>query len=97
VNTAGAYANITPSRPVIPVKEIINLPVEKWKDLLQNDFETTVFKSYPEIETIKNKLYENGALLASMSGSGSAVFGIFKKETDLRKFFPDCFYWSGGL
>lgn len=97
VNTAGAYANIVPSRPAISIKEIIRLPVEKWKDLLQNDFETSVFKSYPEIETIKNQLYENGAVYASMSGSGSAVFGIFKTIIELKSLFPDFFCWSGKL
>jgi len=97
VNTAGAYANITPSWPAIPGKEIISLSVEKWKDLLQNDFEATVFKSYPEIETIKNQFYENGALFASMSGSGSAVFGIFKTNIELKSLFPNFFYWAGNL
>lgn len=97
VNTASVYANITPFRPAIPVKEIISLPVEKWKDLLQNDFETIVFRSYPEIETIKNQLYENGALYASMSGSGSAVFGIFKTKIELKYLFPTFYYWASDL
>jgi len=97
VNTALAYANIVPYRPSLPVKEIINLPVEKWKELLKNDFETSVFKSYPEIGTIKKQLYESGALYASMSGSGSAVFGIFKTKTEMKSHFPDFFYWSGEL
>lgn len=97
VNTAGAYAGIKPSKPEVSVKEITKLPVESWKDLLKNDFERIVFKSYPEIETIKNRLYENGTLYASMSGSGSAVFGIFKTKIELNSLFPTFFYWDGDL
>ncbi len=95
VSTSLAYASIIPAKPEISVKEIIKLPVEKWKDLLKNYFENNVFKSYPEIETIKKQLYDSGALYASMSGSGSAVYGIFDAEINLKVAFPDCFYWSG--
>jgi len=79
-NTKEAYEGVTPSSPKKSVKEIINMPVETWKDNLVNDFENSIFKKYPAVEKLKQQLYDNGAIYASMSGSGSAVFGIFKGE-----------------
>lgn len=80
-STKEAYEGVIPKRPVRSVKEIVlKEPVENWKNVLVNDFETSIFKKYPEIENIKNTLYKNGALYSSMSGSGSAVFGIFKER-----------------
>jgi 4-diphosphocytidyl-2-C-methyl-D-erythritol kinase len=61
------------------LKEILAKPAEQWKDLLVNDFETTVFKNHPELAAIKQSLYDSGAVYASMSGSGSALFAIYKK------------------
>ncbi len=86
IGTAEAYAGIIPTAPVHNVKIIIeNEPISKWKYLLVNDFEKTVFQKAPAIEKIKKSLYEQGALYSSMSGSGSAVYGIFDKEPDLNK------------
>ena len=82
VSTQDAYANVKPQTPEKSIKEIIQMPVKKWKEYLVNDFELSVFKKYPEIDTIKNKLYEQGAIYASMSGSGSSVFGIFEKSIE---------------
>lgn len=87
VSTREAYGGITPREdprfagPVhpMPFKEIFNLPVESWKDLLFNDFETTVFALHPQLAEIKDGLYREGAAYASMSGSGSAVFGLFRR------------------
>ena len=79
VSTKDAYANIVPQQPKISLKEIIQLPVEEWKHTMVNDFEESVFSKYPQIQTVKEDMYQQGALYASMSGSGSAVFGIFKK------------------
>jgi 4-diphosphocytidyl-2-C-methyl-D-erythritol kinase len=97
VSTAAAYAGIIPRKPAVAVKEIINLPIEKWKENLKNDFEETVFKKHPEIGIIKDLLYKNGALYASMSGSGSAVYGIFGKEVDPEKYFGAHICWKGWL
>ncbi len=58
--------------------EILKLPIDKWKDLLINDLEVPVFQLYPELKTIKQSFYDQGALYAAMSGSGSAVFGLFE-------------------
>jgi len=77
VSTKEAYAQVKPQQPAVPLKEIINLPVNEWKNYLTNDFEPEVFALYPEIKEIKQRMYADGAVYASMSGSGSAVFGIF--------------------
>ncbi|MCC8146732.1 MAG: 4-(cytidine 5'-diphospho)-2-C-methyl-D-erythritol kinase [Bacteroidales bacterium] len=83
VSTQEAYTNIMPAMPERSVKEIIQTPVENWKDQLINDFETTVFHKYPEIGKIKEWMYDKGAVYASMSGSGSSVFGLFREEVEL--------------
>ncbi len=97
VSTAEAYAGITPVRPQLAIQKILKRPVSQWKDQLKNDFEESVFKKYPVINGIKQKLYQQGASYASMSGSGSCVFGIFEKPVDLKKEFSGSFYWSATL
>ena len=69
-------------------------PIEEWKNLIHNDFESTVFKRYPQLAVIKNQLYENKALYASMSGSGSAVYGLFEEEPAIEGLFPNAFVWK---
>ncbi len=95
VDTATAYANITPSNHKYPVKEIVQLPVQKWKKYMLNDFEEYVFEKYPEISDVKRELYKQAAVYASLSGSGSAVYGIFRTPVNLRELFPDYFTWQG--
>lgn len=80
VSTQEAYSMISPQQPQVSIREIIQLPPEKWKGLLVNDFEESVFALYPEIKAIKEEMYGKGAVYAAMSGSGSAVFGLFKKS-----------------
>lgn len=80
VSTADAYAGVTPGAAVFPVGDTIGKPLDQWKVLLQNDFEKSVFERFPLISTLKEELYKSGALYASMSGSGSSVFGIFESE-----------------
>jgi 4-diphosphocytidyl-2-C-methyl-D-erythritol kinase len=94
VSTAEAYKMIPPRKPQIALLSAILQPVKKWKDLITNDFEEPVFKMHPVIETIKKKLYEAGALFALMSGSGSAVYGIFGKEINFKSAFDDSFFIS---
>lgn len=77
VSTRDAYALVKPSPAAIPLTEAIKQPISEWKQAITNDFEKSVFAKYPEIAAIKDKLYDMGALYASMSGSGSAVYGIF--------------------
>ena len=97
VSTPEAYSMVTPAAPAISLKEIIRRPVGEWKELMINDFEKSVFPKHPVIAGIKETLYEKGAVYASMSGSGSSVFGLFKEATDLKGLFADCFVWEGQL
>ena len=83
VSTREAFANIRPHRPEYPVREVIRRPVAEWKDTLINDFEASVFPQYPVIGEIKEELYHQGAIYASMSGSGSSGFGLFAAGTTL--------------
>lgn len=84
-NTKEAYAGIIPAKPQRSVKEIVeNEPIENWKNVLVNDFEKSIFSKYPEVENLKQQLYDAGAIYACMSGSGSAVFGIFKYKPNLN-------------
>lgn len=98
ISTAEAYRNITPRIPDYDLKEILEgYPVSAWKDRIGNDFEEGIFRRNPQIAKIKETFYSKGALYASMSGSGAAVYGIFSEETDLRHLFVDADYWSGYL
>lgn len=94
VPTKDAYAMVSPALPEVSLKEIVKMPVSEWKNAMKNDFESSVFKKYPEIGAIKQQLYDLGAVYASMSGSGSSVFGFFEKEPDLQKQFTGCFVWT---
>ncbi len=79
VSTAEAYKGLAPAVPATPLRDVLAMPVEAWKDALANDFEETVFAKHPELPAIKASLYESGAVYASMSGSGSALFAIYRK------------------
>lgn len=95
VSTRDAFSLIGPSQPQFSLKEIIKRPIDTWRDCMMNDFESSVFCQFPAIGEIKDKLYDLGAIYASMSGSGSSLYGIFKEEVNLRKQFGDCFVWVG--
>lgn len=98
ISTAEAYAGVTPHAATVDLKEVLEQrPLSAWRETVCNDFEVSVFKRHPVIGTIKKQLYDNGARYASMSGSGSSVFGIFEKDTDLQGEFKDFTYWSGFL
>ena len=83
IDTKLAFSKIISGERKKSIKEIIAQPIETWKEELQNDFEIPLFAEYPEIEKLKNDLYELGATYASLSGSGSSVFGLFKKEINI--------------
>lgn len=91
ISTREAFAKLTPTLPQTRVDKLILNPVETWKDAIVNDFETTIFQLYPATGEIKNNLYKAGAVYASMTGSGSTVFGIFRKEVNLQLPFPEHF------
>lgn len=97
VSTPEAYSLVTPAFPEIGVKEVIQMPVSEWRELLVNDFEQSVFARYPEIQRIKEALYDAGAVYAAMSGSGSSVFGLFDRVASQKAVFPGCFVWEGVL
>lgn len=79
VSTKDAYGGIKPHLPELPLRDVLARPVEEWNGLLVNDFEDTVFTKYPELAAIKRSLYDSGAVYASMSGSGSALFALYLK------------------
>lgn len=98
VSTAQAYKEIVCRKPAKCCRDVVRQPIDTWREDLCNDFEQPVFKTHPELSNIKAKLYELGASYAQMSGSGSALFGIFKTEPiGLEKAFPDCYTFSTRL
>ena len=80
VSTKDAYSGIRPHLPEVPLRDALTKPVEQWDGVLVNDFEETVFAKFPELAAIKKSLYDCGAVYASMSGSGSALFAIYSKS-----------------
>ncbi|MDH4090289.1 MAG: 4-(cytidine 5'-diphospho)-2-C-methyl-D-erythritol kinase [Cyclobacteriaceae bacterium] len=97
VSTAEAYGGIHPRQPLQSIAQLVSDGIETWRLFLKNDFEESVFKKYPAIEDIKEKLYSLGALYASMSGSGAAVYGIFEAEVNLASQFPGATVWSAPI
>lgn len=94
VSTAEAYASITPKKPAKCCRDIVLQPISTWREELINDFEEPVFAKHPALKDIKDRLYDEGAIYAQMSGSGSALFGIFKdRPANLDKVFGNCFVW----
>lgn len=95
-NTKEAYSLVKPQQPTKSLLEIIKQPISTWKKDLVNDFEKSIFSLYPTVEKTKHDLYELGAQYACMSGSGSAVFGLFEKEPDIKHLsqFP---HWIGKM
>lgn len=91
ISTREAFSHITEKKPKVSCIDIVQQPIEKWRGFLMNDFEESIFPKHPSIRCIKETLYENGALYAAMSGSGSSVFGIFEHTpAALVSKFSDC-------
>ena len=98
VSTAMAYKQIKCRKPAKCCRDVVRQPIDTWKDDLSNDFEEPVFKAHPRLASIKQQLYDLGAVYAQMSGSGSALFGIFRKEpTNIDEIFSDCFTFTSVL
>lgn len=97
VPTGKAYSTIVPKASSFDLRDIAKLDIKDWKEKVHNDFEASVFKAFPEIADIKDKLYAMGASYAAMTGSGASVYGIFDEAIDLEQDFTDCFYWSSYL
>lgn len=96
ISTAEAYSWITPSTPKISIREMITSSPENWKDELKNDFEIHAIQRHPIIGEIKNKLYQMGATYSSMSGSGAAVYGIFRQKP-ISSDWGEMRNWEGEL
>jgi 4-diphosphocytidyl-2-C-methyl-D-erythritol kinase len=97
ISTKEAYAGIVPHQPKVRIKDILeNHQIEKWPELLVNDFESSIFITHPLLADIKKDLYDQGALYASMSGSGSTIYGIFD-ELPPFEFDSDYTVWTGIL
>jgi 4-diphosphocytidyl-2-C-methyl-D-erythritol kinase len=98
VPTKEAFSRIHPHYPAQNCRETVMQPVETWRETLINDFEESVFALHPEIGDIKQRLYDMGATYAAMSGSGSALFGLFKERPDsLSQAFPHMFTFCSSL
>ncbi len=94
VPTAQAYAGVTPMPATHALIEATKRPIQEWTGIIKNDFEKNVFPAYSEIAKIKQQIIDMGAIYVSMSGSGSAVYGIFHKNDilseEIKTLFPQC-------
>lgn len=95
VSTAEAFSGISPKNPDCNILDSINESPEQWQNKINNDFEPHILEAHPEIQAVKDELYKKGALYASMTGSGAAVFGIFKNEPNIE--LNNCFVWQNKL
>jgi 4-diphosphocytidyl-2-C-methyl-D-erythritol kinase len=97
ISTKEAYAGVAPRKRTPQVTEIIEgYDISEWKEFLFNDFEDSLFKTYPVLDHLKKQMYEAGAIYASMSGSGSSIYGIFDSHPRIN--FPDKYkVWSGNF
>jgi 4-diphosphocytidyl-2-C-methyl-D-erythritol kinase len=98
ISTSEAFSNITPKPAPQDLREVLLKPVAEWKELVKNDFEESVFPAHPELKDLKEKLYELGAEYAAMSGSGSAIFGLFSRQIKATEQLPEKYLvWEGFL
>jgi 4-diphosphocytidyl-2-C-methyl-D-erythritol kinase len=92
VPTGWAFSQLQPAIPSISCEQIVTQDPSTWRDQLINDFETSVMDAYPKIRELKDTLYQHGAVYASMTGTGSTVYGILKKETKITLSFPEHYF-----
>lgn len=97
VSTSEAFSGLTTRIHNDDLQTALLKPLDKWKDIVTNDFESNIFKQHPEIKEIKEKLYSLGAVFALMSGSGASVYGLFKEKLALSYYFPGAFVYQEGL
>jgi 4-diphosphocytidyl-2-C-methyl-D-erythritol kinase len=95
VSTQDAYAGVIPAIPPLQLKELIKEPLSRWEELIENDFEKSVFKRYPQLVSLKRELYSSGASYASLSGSGSSLYGLFKERPSLPDGLQKHVIWEG--
>ncbi len=94
ISTKQAYSNAFVKEPRASLEDMIKLPVQEWKHAIKNDFERTIFPKYPKLRSIKEELYNMGALYASLSGSGSSLYGIFSSVPQIPEKIKTCFNWQ---
>ncbi len=102
ISTAEAYAGVTPRQPGrgtadVPLRTLLETPIETWRGQVHNDFEDSLFPNYPVLAELKQHLYDAGAIYASMSGSGSTVYGIFSELPERSDFVSRYTVWEGKL
>jgi 4-diphosphocytidyl-2-C-methyl-D-erythritol kinase len=97
ISTAEAYSGVKPIESEIDLRLILQNPVNQWVNVVKNDFENHLLPKYSTISTIKEQLYEYGAAYASMTGSGSTIFGIFEQEINLTETFAEFSVWQGKM
>ncbi len=95
VSTQDAYAGVNPAIPPLQLKEIIKEPLSRWEELIENDFEKSVFNRYPKLGSLKQELYSSGATYASLSGSGSSIYGLFNVQPSLPDGLQKYVIWEG--
>lgn len=95
VSTKDAYNNVVFKQNTKSLTDLIKKDISIWKDIIENSFEKTIFNEYPQLNHIKSLLYEDGAVFASMSGSGSAIYGLFKDKPLLRSELEKMKIWEG--
>lgn len=99
VSTREAFQGVVPCPPAITLQHKVTQPVAQWKELITNDFETSIFPLHPTLSDLKQRLYHQGAVYASMSGSGSALYALYTPESSLpvAADYPDCFFFTADL
>lgn len=95
VSTAEAYSGVKPIQHDIHLRELIRESMDQWRELVVNDFEHSVFDRHPELDQLKQSLYQAGALYASLSGSGSSLYGLFPESPDLPADLERQVIWKG--
>ena len=91
ISTGQAYSKAFIKQPAASLEDLVQLPVNEWKNYIMNDFEKTIFPKYPDFRNLKEELFNIGAIYASLSGSGSSVYGIFSSLPEIPKEFKNYF------